>query len=74
MLKYVPSQNELSLYYKPDTKHVVAKWVDDLIARGQGSTHEQFWSNLGKRFDIKSWGYVKPDQPWKSVLQQGDQC
>ena len=63
MLKYVQSQNELSLYWNPATGHTVAKWVDDLITRGQGPKHEKFWNNLQRRFESKSWGYVKPGCP-----------
>ena len=63
MLKYTQADNELSIYYNQDTGHVVAKWVDDLITRGQKQEHEKFWANLSRRFNIKSWGYVEQEKP-----------
>ena len=59
----VDGKNELSMYHNPKTGHTVAKWVDDLITRGPKAAQLEYWENLGKRFDIKSWGIVAVNKP-----------
>ena len=51
------------MYHNPKTGHTVAKWVDDLITRGPKAAQLEYWENLGKRFDIKSWGIVAINKP-----------
>ena len=57
------ARNELALYYHKDTGHVVAKWVDDVITRGDREVTEKFWKKMEERWKIKSWGIVTEDKP-----------
>ena len=80
MLKCEQCKTELSMYHNPKTGHTVAKWVDDIITRGPKAAQLEYWENLGKRFDIKSWGIVAINKPrvfcnkeiflcWKSLTK-----
>ena len=63
LLNYVQTKNELALYYHPETVHVVAKWVDDVITRGDRKVTEEFWRRMEERWKIKSWGIVTEEKP-----------
>ena len=41
----------------------MAKWVDDVITRGNRKHTDKFWSNMEKRWKMRSWGYVEPNSP-----------
>ena len=58
-LNYVQASNELALYYHKDTGHVVAKWVDDVITRGDREVTKKFWKKMEERWKIKSWCFSK---------------
>ena len=58
-MAYKQSKNELALYRHPETGHIVAKWVDDVITRGNRKLTDKFWNSMEKRWKLRSWGYVE---------------
>ena len=52
---YTVCKNDRSVFVHPDTKHRVAKHVDDLFARGQKKHNDWFMDECSKRFPVKGW-------------------
>ena len=63
LMKFVRSENEIALYRDHKTGLVVAKWVDEIMMRGTTENGTNFWTSLGKRFKLRSWGFVEEGSP-----------
>ena len=62
-MEYEQVQNEKALYIHPVTKHKVANWVDDVLARGKNKHNREFFTQMEKRFEMKSWGAIEEGKP-----------
>ena len=54
--------NEPCVFTHPNGLRI-AVWVDDIIVRGSPAATEDFYTKLGKRFDIKDPSYLTPQSP-----------
>ena len=62
-MEYEQCANEKALYIHPKEKTIVGTWMDDIIVRGKRRNSEEFWRQCGKRFEIRSWGFIEVDKP-----------
>ena len=53
----------MALYQSKSTKLIIAKWVDDIVVRGNTAESEKFWTEMEKAWDLKGWGFVTADHP-----------
>ena len=59
---FTPGSNEPCVFTHPNGLRI-AIWVDDIIVRGSLAATEEFYTKLGKRFDIKDPSHLTPKSP-----------
>ena len=59
---FTTGSNEPCVFTHPNGLRI-AIWVDDIIVRGSPAATEEFYTKLGKRFDIKDPSHLTPKSP-----------